>query len=187
MEQALVRLRKADRPTRVAIVGIGNELSGDDAAGIAVTRALHSKLRNHPMAPSFSIIEAGTAPENITATLRRFDADLVVLVDAAQMDQAPGTVRWCDAESAEGFGASTHTLPLNLFALYLQSEIGCEVKLLGIQPAHSSIKSFIPERSLHLSAPVQRATRQVVLETARILTSLTRFGRSKHIVLTLES
>jgi hydrogenase 3 maturation protease len=171
---------------RVAVVGIGNELSGDDAAGIAVARALGSKIRNHPVAPSFCIIEAGMAPENFTGTLRRFRPDLVVLVDAAQMDQAPGTVRWFDAESAAGFSASTHTLPLNLFALYLQSEIGCEVKLLGIQPAHSSTRSFDLERSLHLSAPVQKATREVVLETARILTSLTKFGQSKHRVLTLE-
>lgn len=168
------------------MVGIGNELNGDDAAGIAVVRALESELKTHAQTPSVCIVQAGTVPENFTGTLRRFHPDLVILVDAAQMDSVPGTIRWYDSESAAGFSASTHTLPLNLFALYLQSEIGCEVKLLGIQPGYDSVLSIEPGTSLHLSAPVQEATRQIVSEISSFIESLTEFGRTEHTVLTLE-
>ena len=39
-------------------------------------------------------MEAGPAPENFTGPLRRFRPDLVLLVDAAQMDAEPGTIGW---------------------------------------------------------------------------------------------
>lgn len=168
------------------MVGIGNELNGDDAAGIAVVRALESELKTHAQTPSVCVVQAGTVPENFTGTLRRFHPDLVILVDAAQMDSAPGTIRWYDSESAAGFSASTHTLPLNLFALYLSSEIRCEVKLLGIQPARNSAMSISHGTGLHLTAPVEKATRQIVSEISSLLESLTEFGRTEHTVLTLE-
>ena len=125
-------LHRRSSPPRVAVVGVGHELNGDDVAGLAVVRALSPAL-----APSdrVLIVDAGPAPENTTGLLRRFAPDLVLLVDAAQMDAPPGAVRWLDWQETTGISASTHTLPLHLLARYLVVELGCEVALLGIQPA----------------------------------------------------
>lgn len=85
------------------------------------------------------MIPAGPAPENHTGRLRRFKPDFTLLVDAAEMGEAPGSVRWLPWESTLGSGASTHTLPLRLVATYLTKTLGCEVGLLGIQPADTSV------------------------------------------------
>ncbi len=116
---------------RVAVVGVGNEMAGDDAAGVRVARLLDKRLRHNP---DRLVIVAGTAPENTTGALRRFCPDLVLLVDAADLDREPGSTAWIDWDQTTGFSASTHTLPLHVFARYLSNEMGCRVGLIGIQP-----------------------------------------------------
>ena len=36
-------------------------------------------------------------------------------------------------DEIDGMSASTHSLPLSMYARYLSAELGCEVALLGIQ------------------------------------------------------
>jgi hydrogenase 3 maturation protease len=132
LRRTLEHLKKAERPARVALVGIGHELHGDDAVGVALARMLKMRV---PERGGLLVVEAGPMPENSSGTLRRFGPDLVLLVDAAQMGAEPGTVRWLAWQIAGGNGVSTHTLPLTLFARYLTAELGCEVALIGIQPA----------------------------------------------------
>ena len=120
------------RPARVAVVGVGNTLRGDDGAGILVVRALAERLQG---APDVLLIDGSTAPENFTGPLRRFRPDLVIEIDAAHLQQPPGTVAWVDWRDADGMSASTHTLPPSVLAGFLLADIGCRVSLLGIQPA----------------------------------------------------
>ncbi len=151
MAQLRRRLPQPSGLPRVAVVGVGQELRGDDAAGVMVARALiearggaerdhHGSAngeRDHT-APPLRVTEGGAAPENCTGTLRRFQPDLVIFIDAAQMDLEPGAVRWLDGQEIAGFSASTHTLPLDMLAHYLEAELGCQVAFLGIQPAGTS-------------------------------------------------
>jgi hydrogenase 3 maturation protease len=149
------------------VVGIGHELRGDDAAGVAVVRALgraeaRRSRRGNPRPPaarSLLVIDAGPAPENCTAALRRFGPDLVLLIDAAEFGAPPGTVCWLDWRSAAGLSASTHTLPCSLLARYLIAELGCRVMLLGIQPADTTIGAS-------LSPAVRRAAQTVARRLA---------------------
>jgi hydrogenase 3 maturation protease len=120
----------------VAIVGIGNEFNGDDAVGVLVARRLSSR-ECAADAGHVLVIEAGQAPENITGELRRFGPQVVILVDAAQMDMAPGHIAWIPWEKTSGMSASSHSLPLSMMARYLTLEFGCTVQLLGIQPAQN--------------------------------------------------
>jgi hydrogenase maturation protease HycI len=121
---------------RVAILGIGNELRGDDAAGIAVIRALAPAAHEQLL-----VVEGGPAPENHTGLLRRFQPNLVVLVDAAEMDEEPGTVRWLSWEAAVGLSASTHTTPPSMLARFLVETLGCAVILVGIQPYNTGFEA----------------------------------------------
>jgi hydrogenase 3 maturation protease len=115
---------------RVAIVGVGQELRGDDAAGLLVIRRLRRLV-----APSERIllIEAGIAPENVTGKLRRLRPDVIILIDAARMGEPPGTIRLYDWWEADGVGGSTHTLPLSYVCRYLIEETGSALALIGIQ------------------------------------------------------
>jgi hydrogenase 3 maturation protease len=141
----------AHRPARIAVLGVGNELNGDDAAGVRVVRELAARL---PATPGVLLIDGGVAPENFSGPLRRFQPDLVLEVDAADLGEAPGTTRWVDWREADGLSASTHTLPPSVLADYLVSELGCEVSLIGIQPACLDLNA-------PLSPAVGRAVRQL--------------------------
>jgi hydrogenase maturation protease HycI len=143
----------------VAIVGIGSELRGDDAAGVRVAQALQLAVEAD-RDPPLLIIDAGVAPENFTGTLRRFDPDLVLLIDAAQMNEVPGTIRWIDWQETSGLSASTHTLPPYLLVQYLVSELNCTVALIGIQPQDNE---FGAPLSLEVQQAVDEITR--TLET----------------------
>ena len=147
------KIRSLNRPDpRIAVVGVGQELRGDDAAGLVVAQRLSA------LTPHFSallVVEGGHAPENCTGPLRRFKPDLVVLVDAAALHLPPGSIQLLNWEQIGGLSATTHTLPLHLLARYLMAELGCEVILLGIQPIDTTLGA-------PLSSPVEKAVREVV-------------------------
>jgi hydrogenase maturation protease HycI len=158
LNEALAARRK------VAVLGVGHELRGDDSAGVAVARGLKQYASSRML-----VIDAGAAPENYTGPVRRFSPDLVLLVDAAQMDAPPGAVRWLDWQQTTGLSASTHTMPPYMLAKYLVAELGCEVALLGIQPADMALDAG-------LSDAVQRAIGSVIDAVVEALASLTDAG-----------
>lgn len=159
LHRALDALATSDRPPRVAIVGMGQEFNGDDAAGLIAARELLSRGAE---LDRLLVIDAGPAPENQTGALRRFGPDLVLLIDAAQMSQPPGTVGWIPWQQTTGISATTHTLPPYMLAQFLTADLGCEVALLGIQPAANQIDT-------PLSPVVKAACRDVVDALGTIL------------------
>ncbi len=152
LKAELQKLPTADRPARVAFMGIGHELCGDDAVGMRIAGMLRLVLSD---AERFLVLETGPAPENFTGSLRRFKPDLIVLLDSALMDEAPGTIRWLNWQDTEGLSASTHTLPLHILASYLTAELGCTIGLIGIQPGPTFADA-------PLTPPVQSAAEHVV-------------------------
>ncbi len=143
---------KAGSHPCLAIVGVGNELNGDDAAGVEAARMLLPLLSGRE---DVLVIDGGPAPENITGALRRFAPEAVLLIDAADLGEPPGTTHWIDFAAITGLSASTHTLPLSVLARYLVAELGCQVALLGIQPADLSLGA-------PLSIPVRAAVEAIV-------------------------
>ena len=149
-------LNQQTAESRIAIVGIGNTLRSDDAAGILVARALTTS-RLLPDPKPVLVIDAGHAPENCTAELRRYAPDVVLLVDAVEMGEQPGHIRWVEMDEIEGMSASTHSLPLSMLASFLNWELKCEVTLLGIQ-----LKSNDVGETVNLD--VVRAVNEIVNE-----------------------
>lgn len=129
--KSLLRQKLSQRtPHNIAVLGIGQELCGDDAAGVLVARRLRRLVGDSDQR---LVVDAGLAPENCSGLLRRFRPDFVILVDAAYIGETLGSVRLVNCQAAEGFSASTHTLPLNLLCSYLIEETGCDIALVGIQ------------------------------------------------------
>lgn len=159
--QSILKPATGEAPlNKVAIVGIGNSLQGDDAAGVEIAHDLNLLVDD---CEHVIIVNAGSAPENLTGVLRRFDPDWVLLIDAADMGEEPGTLRWVDWSETNGISASSHTLPLSVLSRYLVEELKCEVVLLGIQPHTLSFGG-------PLSGPVQHAVDQLVSEIYGLLT-----------------
>ncbi len=135
------------RQNRIAILGIGNPLRSDDAAGVLVVQRMTDSALLRDL-DTVLVIEAAHAPENATADLRHFAPQLVLLIDAAEMGEAPGKIRWVELAEIDGMSASTHTLPLSMLAKYLVLELGCEVKILGIQPISTEIGESVSQSVL---------------------------------------
>ena len=149
-------LNRQTAEARIAIVGIGNAFRSDDAAGVLTARAL-KKSRLLPDLKTVLVMDAGHAPENTTGELRTFAPDIVLLIDAVEMGETPGTIRWIEMDEIEGMSASTHSLPLSMLASYLNWELKCEVMLLGIQPRTNDVGETV-------SAEVLQSVDMIVAE-----------------------
>lgn len=148
----------------MAILGIGNELNGDDSAGNWVARKLNSSLNNQP---NLFILDCGAIPENAAGPLRKFKPDLILLIDTADLNEPAGMIQWVELNTVGGFSASSHTLPLSMLSQYLKSELNCEVEMICIQPQSLEFGDL-------LSKPVKRGVNQIVKEIQTIFNS----GRS---------
>ncbi|MDD5679728.1 MAG: hydrogenase maturation peptidase HycI [Candidatus Omnitrophica bacterium] len=130
---------KLSGAARVAILGIGSQLKGDDAAGILIADGLRKSLApagdgKNPKRTEAGIFIGGTAPENITGEIKRFSPSHLIIIDAADMDGVPGEIRLIDPEHIGGISFSTHNLPANMLIEYLKQFLKCEVIIIGIQP-----------------------------------------------------
>lgn len=152
-------LTPSEAQPRVAFVGIGNEFNGDDCVGPLVARRLIARLGSRD---NILILDAGTAPENVTGSLRSFQPQLVVLVDAVDLGEPVGEVQWLAWDAIEGMDAFTHGLPPAVFGNFLRQELDCQVFLIGIQPA-----SLIFDHPPHPA--VKASINQVVRGIIRVL------------------
>ncbi len=150
---------KHNPSARVAVIGVGNELRGDDALGALIACALQPRLEDRQ---DVLVINAGSAPENFCGTLRRFGPDWVLILDAAHMGAKPGTVRWIDPDNTSDRTISTHALPMPVLLAYLEAELNCEVAILGIQPAGVGM-------GMPVSAPILQAIETITLKLAECL------------------
>jgi len=123
---------------RTCLMGVGSDLRGDDSAGLILIRALLQCLPPTE-ASNILMIEGGPAPENFTGKIRTFQPNLVLIIDAANINESPGTIQWIPLSSIDGMSASSHSLPLSVLAHFLTLELGCEVVILGIQPEQNGI------------------------------------------------
>jgi len=130
---------------RVAVVGIGSELRGDDAVGIELLRRLRERLSADDR---FLFVDGGVAPENHTGVIRRFDPDRIVLVDAVEFGDRPGSGKWIDPDDLGGESFSSHKSTPAMLRTFLARETGAEVLLFGVQPG-------VLERQEGLSTPVE--------------------------------
>lgn len=117
------------------VLGIGNRLGGDDAAGTFVVDMLNQKQhRAKAVLPAeIMAIDASTAPESYTSVIRRHRPDLLILVDAADMGLPPGALRTIMPEKISVLSFSTHHIPLPMFISYVKKFCG-KILLVGVQP-----------------------------------------------------
>ncbi|MFC1683200.1 hydrogenase 3 maturation endopeptidase HyCI [Candidatus Zixiibacteriota bacterium] len=114
---------------RVVIVGVGNQLRGDDGFGPYMIEQLQGKV-------SAELIDCGEVPENFLGPIRSHDPDTVLILDAADFSARPGALEVFDVYRWEGGGFSSHSLSLRLFADLLTHDTGAQIYLVAIQPKH---------------------------------------------------
>lgn len=130
-------LAKNNSLPKIAIIGIGNELNGDDAAGVLIVRKIKNNL---PENKQILIVEGSIAPENHTGVIRSFKPDWIWLFDAADLGDKPGSVQLIDLEKVQSIGADTHRLAPTLLLSFLSLEMEFKAFLFGINP--ESVEPF---------------------------------------------
>ena len=111
------------------LLTVGNGMMGDDGAGVLLAQM----LGDQPL-EDWRVVNGGSAPENVLHRIREMDAQRVLVVDAADMDLPPGSIRRINADRLEDpFLMTTHTLPLT-FLIESLREFVPQVDLIGIQP-----------------------------------------------------
>ena len=140
---------------RTVIVGIGNDLRGDDGAGLAAARLL-----KHLRVSGLEVLEIGG---DITDLLDTFsDCDVVVLIDAVVSQNPPGTIHRLDASldplPVHYDRRSTHGVGLSAIVELARSQgrLPRSVYVYGIEAS-----SY--EYGTDLSEPVLAAVKEVVV------------------------
>lgn len=151
---ALKRALKADSTLgarTVVVLGVGSELRSDDAAGLRVAAAI-----SRAALPGVHALKAGPAPENCNGEIRRLHPTHLIIVDCAHMGEEPGTLKVFKPAEIAGVSFGTHGLPLSVLAEYLQTEVGCSVAILGIQPSNVEFGEAVSPR---VAAAVEETVR----------------------------
>jgi hydrogenase maturation protease len=153
---------------RVLVAGIGNVLLGDDGVGPFLVQVLNA---SYSFAEGVEVEDLGTPALDFIDRIVGLDA--LIVVDAVNNDQPPGTLTLYSKEdvlrNAPGVRMETHSPALTESLMAADVFFGLppkEVLLIGISGA-----SYQPDCTL--SAPVREAAKAAV---TAVLAELTRLG-----------
>ena len=155
------------------ILGIGNTLLSDEGAGI---HAMHQLQSIHPGSPDIVYIDGGTLSFSLAAYLQ--DCSNILVLDAAELNSAPGTVRTMVGAEMDAFLGAARRSPhevglLDLFDIArLTESLPVNRALIGIQP-----KSI--EWGTSPTPPVQKALPVVVEQAINLLKEWQLMGISQ--------
>ena len=142
------------RSSSIRIIGLGNELRGDDAVGLLAARRLRQTVGNRA-----EVIEAEMAGVDLIELMK--GARVVILIDAARSAQTPGIIHRFDASDSpigvQVFPHSSHAIGIS-DALEL-------ARTMGVLPARVivyGIEASNTEAGQALSSPVAQALDEVV-------------------------
>jgi hydrogenase maturation protease len=149
--------------SRIAVIGIGNVLLGDDAFGPLVVEKIRCLFECFP---AVEILDLGTPGLDIAPYM--YDTDLVVIVDAVNAEEEPGSLCvYCEAELF-----SRHAqLRLTAHDPGVQESL-VQLKLAGHAPKELIIVGVVPASCVlgqEMSPAVLRATSAAIDLVARLL------------------
>lgn len=147
MAEPLLSELRAACPFPLAVVGVGNALKGDDGFGPAVIATL-------PELDGVTCFDAGMAPENWLGPIARAAPASVLILDAADLDAPPGTLRLLEPDALDDTIGFTHALPLGFFLAMLADHCDAPIRVLAAQPASVAFGDAMSEP---MAAAVERA------------------------------
>ena len=116
------------------ILCIGNRDGGDDSVGPYIFDKL-----NQEKPKNIELIDAGTAPENYTGKVKQINPEILIIIDAIDMNLDPGEIRIVPKEKIGVMHVSTHGIPISVLVKYLEQYVK-EIFIVGIQPKEMSGK-----------------------------------------------
>jgi len=131
---------------KIVILGIGNEMRGDDGLGSVLAQELSILEDGNTRDEDITIFDGKTVPENFTGAIKRENPSHIIILDAVEMDEPPGNVKLVVKEEIANYSISTHAMPLSFLINYLESTTHAKIMLIGIQPQNMDlIDEITPE------------------------------------------
>jgi len=139
------------RPPIPLVLGIGNVLLCDDGAGVQLTE----QLRRECAAAVATFVDGGTLSFSLLSYIESTDAMLVI--DAADLDSAPGTIHFFEGDAMDRFLASVRRRTVHEVGLIDLLDMARLQDCLPSRRALLCIQPYRIDWSETLSAPVAQA------------------------------
>ncbi len=159
-------------PANTVVLGLGNILHSDDGVG---PRAVE-RLKKHPGVPEgIALVEGGTLGLELLTYV--WDASYLLVLDAVDVGQAPGTLIRMSGEELHKMpgSGSVHQLGFTdlMAALRILAKRPPEVVLLGVQPASTEWgASLSPAVEAVLDRLVEAAVSELLLTSTAALSTV---------------
>lgn len=148
------RVSRKSRSASIRIIGLGNELRGDDVVGLLAARRLRERMGDRA-----EVIEAEMMGIDLIDLMK--GAHVVILIDAARSGQSPGIIHRLDA-SAEPIGVRMAPQSSHVLGISETLELA---RILGVLPSKVivyGIEAGNMEAGQALLSPVAAAVDEVV-------------------------
>ena len=133
------------------ILGIGNDIRGDDGLGpyiinqLSELNELSMENKENNVSRNLHLINGGSVPENFTGLIKRIDPSHIIIVDATLMDKQAGKIEIIDKENIKDISVSTHSMSLSYLVRFLEQDIEFEIIFIGIQPEKMDLSFELSE------------------------------------------
>ena len=120
---------------KILILGIGNPLFGDEGIGPYIAE----ELKKYSLPINVNVINGGTGGFELIHYLQKYD--YIMVIDAVDMDMAPGTIKKLELSDVSGKTHTCHSLHQTSFTeiVQLANTLGSYPKIIifGVQPKNT--------------------------------------------------
>ena len=153
---------KFDKNSRIAIIGIGNELRHDDIAGLEVVRNLIKEFQHRKPFLNIHLLEGEDAPLSKVHEIIDWNPTDLIMLDAGELNSEPGTIELMKKEEIFRFSTSSHSGSKSILLDFLTVNIpNLEIIIIAIQ-----VEKIIFERG------ISEKVKQAVEELTKMLIEL---------------
>lgn len=145
---------------KTLVLGIGNTLLTDEGVGIHVTQHLQTLL---PPTEDVEILDGGTLSFTLAGPIE--DADALIVVDAAQLKSAPGTLKVFEGEAMDAFLLGNRKSTVHEVGL---TDLMSIARLTGHWPERRVLIAIQPDKVNWGEHPTARVAAAVPLACAHI-------------------
>jgi len=125
---------------KIVIMGVGNIIRGDDAAGVIIAENLKKKIKRKDI----KIINAEETPENWAGKIEKISPETLIIIDVVNFNSFPGDVKIFSIDEIEETTFTTHNFSFPFLFGNLKEKT--EILIIGIQPGKINIKEGISEK-----------------------------------------
>jgi len=171
---------------RLLFLGIGENRMGDDGAGQLISYLLDQKFNFSEV----KVINGNIVPEQRLDEILHFNPKLIIILDAIQTEDPPGTVMLLEEKRMRLYlPISSHSMPLPIFVDRIKANLPrVQILLLGIRPFslefseryelfdedNHTLDDYeanpnLPFYAFHLTAEMEKLCHNLTLELVEII------------------